>query len=214
MHFGHFFENRKNSGLTPGQSDDPVTRTWKMTQMTHWPGDPMTQFHVWRPASMLWPTRTCVRYLKYKFKGEGTVRSTKAHWNSGTSKNPSETLSPYSGLRHGKSILLSTKLVDGRASGIDLWSTRLGAHQERRKVLEIAGVNGGRSLVVLQRVGAFDEHLWQLIFLEHAWMYLHYSIFHLKRQRNDFWQHHALFKEAKHIQPIVMIGYEVGGHFS
>jgi len=26
---------------------DPVTRTWKMTQMTHWSGDPMTQFHVW-----------------------------------------------------------------------------------------------------------------------------------------------------------------------
>ena len=46
LHFGHFFENRKNSGLTPGQNDDPVTRTWKMTQMTHWPGDPMTQFHV------------------------------------------------------------------------------------------------------------------------------------------------------------------------
>jgi len=25
--FWHFFENRKNSGLTPGQNDDPVTRT-------------------------------------------------------------------------------------------------------------------------------------------------------------------------------------------
>jgi len=47
LHFGHFFENRKNSGLTPGQNDDPVTRTWKMTQMIHWPCDPMTQFHVW-----------------------------------------------------------------------------------------------------------------------------------------------------------------------
>jgi len=35
-----------NSGLIPGQNDDPVTRTWKMTQMTNWPGDPMTQFHV------------------------------------------------------------------------------------------------------------------------------------------------------------------------
>jgi len=45
-HFGHFFENRKKSGLTPGQNDDPVTRTWKMTQMTHWTGDPVTQFHV------------------------------------------------------------------------------------------------------------------------------------------------------------------------
>jgi len=31
LYFGHFFENRKNSGLTPGQYDDPV----------------MTQFHVW-----------------------------------------------------------------------------------------------------------------------------------------------------------------------
>ena len=27
LQFGHFFENRKNSGLTPGQNDDPVTRT-------------------------------------------------------------------------------------------------------------------------------------------------------------------------------------------
>ena len=43
-----FFENRKNSGLTLGQNDDPVTRKWKMTQMTHWPGDAMTQFHVCR----------------------------------------------------------------------------------------------------------------------------------------------------------------------
>ena len=41
-----FFENRKNSGLTPGQNDDPVTRTWKMTQMTHWSRNPMTKFHV------------------------------------------------------------------------------------------------------------------------------------------------------------------------
>ena len=40
---GIFFENRKNSDLTPGQNDDPVTRTWKIT---HWPGDPLTQFHV------------------------------------------------------------------------------------------------------------------------------------------------------------------------
>ena len=46
--FSAFFRKpKKNSGLTSGQNDDPVTRTWKMTQMTHWPGDPMTQFHVW-----------------------------------------------------------------------------------------------------------------------------------------------------------------------
>ena len=42
---GIFFENRKNLGLTPGQNDDPVTRTWKTTQMTHWltrwPNDPV-----------------------------------------------------------------------------------------------------------------------------------------------------------------------------
>ena len=31
FHFRHFFENQKNSGLTPGQNDDPVTRTQKMT---------------------------------------------------------------------------------------------------------------------------------------------------------------------------------------
>ena len=38
LHFGHFFENRKNSGFTLGQNDDPVTRTWKMTR---WPNDPV-----------------------------------------------------------------------------------------------------------------------------------------------------------------------------
>ena len=44
-----FSKTGKTRGLTPGQNDDPVTRKWKMTQMTHWPavGDPMTQFHVW-----------------------------------------------------------------------------------------------------------------------------------------------------------------------
>ena len=31
---------------------DRVTRTWKVTQMTHWPGDPMTQFHVWQQLSV------------------------------------------------------------------------------------------------------------------------------------------------------------------
>ena len=46
--FWSFFrKKRKNSGLTPDQNGDPVTRKWKMTQMTHWPGDPMTQFHIW-----------------------------------------------------------------------------------------------------------------------------------------------------------------------
>ena len=39
LHFGHFLKNRKNSGLTLGHNDDPVTQTWKMTQMA--------QFHVW-----------------------------------------------------------------------------------------------------------------------------------------------------------------------
>ena len=36
-----FFRKPENSGLTPGQNDDPVTRTWKMTQMTQWPNDPV-----------------------------------------------------------------------------------------------------------------------------------------------------------------------------
>ena len=27
LYLGFFFENRKNSGRTPGQNDDPVTRT-------------------------------------------------------------------------------------------------------------------------------------------------------------------------------------------
>jgi len=51
-----FFENRKNSGLTSGQNDDPLTRAWKMIQMTHWPGDPMTKFHVWCPQPQLVPS--------------------------------------------------------------------------------------------------------------------------------------------------------------
>jgi len=39
LHFGHFFENRKNSGLTPGENDDPDVKDD--------PNDPLTQFHVW-----------------------------------------------------------------------------------------------------------------------------------------------------------------------
>jgi len=48
LYLGLFLENRKNSGHTVSKwwPSDPVTRTWKMTQMTHWFGDPMTQFHV------------------------------------------------------------------------------------------------------------------------------------------------------------------------
>jgi len=32
----------------------PVTRTWKMTQITHWPGDPVTRFHVWCRVDGAW----------------------------------------------------------------------------------------------------------------------------------------------------------------
>ena len=63
LHFGHFFENRKNSALTPSQNDDPVTRTWKMIQMTHWPGDPMTQFHVW--STVMTTARSPVQAIRY-----------------------------------------------------------------------------------------------------------------------------------------------------
>jgi len=45
--FWAFFRKPKKLESHTGSNDDPVTRTWKMTQMTHWPGDPMTQFHVW-----------------------------------------------------------------------------------------------------------------------------------------------------------------------
>jgi len=37
---GFLFENRKNSGLTPGQNDDPVTRT-----VTDDPNDQLTRWH-------------------------------------------------------------------------------------------------------------------------------------------------------------------------
>ena len=38
LHFGRFFENRKNSGLTPGQNDDPDV---KDDPLTRWPNDPV-----------------------------------------------------------------------------------------------------------------------------------------------------------------------------
>jgi len=57
---GLFFENRKNSGLTPGQNDEKMT--WKMTQMTHWPGDPITQFHVCSPVGLFAVSRFFVAY--------------------------------------------------------------------------------------------------------------------------------------------------------
>jgi len=44
LHFGHFFENRKNSGLTPGQNDDPVTRWPGRERWPKWPIDPVTQW--------------------------------------------------------------------------------------------------------------------------------------------------------------------------
>ena len=48
LHFGHFFENRKNSGLTPGQNDDPVTRWPGRKRWPKRPIDPVTQW----PSSM------------------------------------------------------------------------------------------------------------------------------------------------------------------
>ena len=38
-------------------------------------------------------------------------------------------------------------------------------------------------------------------------MYLHFRTFYLRRRRNAFWQYRAVFKEGKHIHPIVIIGY-------
>ena len=52
--FWAFFRKPEKLGSYTGSKwwpSDPVTRTWKMTQMTHWPGDPMTQFHVWSTSS-------------------------------------------------------------------------------------------------------------------------------------------------------------------
>ena len=49
LHLDIFSKTGKNRVSHTGSKwrpGDPVIRTWKMTQMTHWPGDPMTQFHV------------------------------------------------------------------------------------------------------------------------------------------------------------------------
>ena len=45
---GIFVENRKNSGLAPGQNDDPVTRLPGRERRPKWPIDPVTQW----PSSM------------------------------------------------------------------------------------------------------------------------------------------------------------------
>jgi len=47
--FWAFFRKPEKRGSHTGSKrwpGDPVTRTWKLTQMTHWPDDPRTQFHV------------------------------------------------------------------------------------------------------------------------------------------------------------------------
>jgi len=54
LHFGHFFEHRQNSGLTPAQNDDP--------DMKGDPNDPLTQFHV---SSELWSRHCDVSYGIY-----------------------------------------------------------------------------------------------------------------------------------------------------
>ena len=43
---GIFFKNRKNSGLTPGQNDDPVTRWPGRERWRKWPIEPMTQWPI------------------------------------------------------------------------------------------------------------------------------------------------------------------------
>ena len=55
--FWAFFRKPEKLGSHTGSKwwpGDPVTGTWKMTQMIHWPSDPMTQFHVWCPGSFRW----------------------------------------------------------------------------------------------------------------------------------------------------------------
>jgi len=72
--------------------------------------------------------------------------------------------------------------------------------QGRRNLLEI----GGCKRWWISDGAPVGRSFWRTpltdnIFLENAWMYLHFRTFYLKRQRNDFWLYHALFKEAKHI---------------
>jgi len=87
--------------------------------------------------------------------------------------------------------VLHINQVSDRTLGFRLkFETLISALGRRtRKALETAGVNCGGSLVLLQRVAAFDEHLWRMIFIEHAWMHLHFRTFYLERQRSDFWQY-------------------------
>jgi len=43
LYLGFFFEKAENSGLTPGQNDDPVAGD---PDVKNDPNDPLTQFHV------------------------------------------------------------------------------------------------------------------------------------------------------------------------
>jgi len=54
-----FFRKPEKLGSHTRSKWWPGDRTWKMTQMTHWSGDPMTQFHVCsKPAARLWRCRS------------------------------------------------------------------------------------------------------------------------------------------------------------
>jgi len=60
--FWAFFENRKNSGLTPGQNDDPVTGWPGRERWPKWPIDPVTQWpsSISGESKLLWWARLSV----------------------------------------------------------------------------------------------------------------------------------------------------------
>ena len=83
LYLGLFFENGKNSDLTLDQNDDLVTQTWKMTQMTHWPGDPITQFHVWYPPRSITSDLQVTEALSHETEGRPRIWASRPRWDWG-----------------------------------------------------------------------------------------------------------------------------------
>jgi len=74
LRFGHFFENQKNSGLTPVRNDDPDVKDD--------PNDPLTHFHVWCDQHT---QTTLLRHVKSHLRAgdadeQDTTRPTQYAW--------------------------------------------------------------------------------------------------------------------------------------
>jgi len=107
--FWAFFENRKNSGLTPGKNDDPVTRWPGRERWPKWPTDPVTH----------WPSSVSALYDKRT--GDWRTSCICLQQESGTPQ-----LSDDPGFWHVKFVLASQSFAFSRPQ--HLFCTRFRSH--------------------------------------------------------------------------------------